>query len=159
MNRFKFQWLMVFTALWCLSGCAASREAGPRQATGTPAQVGRQATNEAGRVERKKTCPDEIQDWGWRERTITEEELTDMENCEPGLDRSVCARILSSLNTRTELLIREDIRNRKPLKVPNDFRAYRHWNPLPKHVGNLSHIPKMILVVKDIPHLGWSERG
>jgi hypothetical protein len=150
---------MVFAALWWLSGCAASGEAGPRQATGTPAQLGRQAMAEPGRMARKKTCPDEIQDWGWRERTITEEELADMENCEPGLDRSVCARILSALNTKTEFLIREDIRNRKPLKVPNDFRAYRHWNPLPKHVAKLSAIPKMILVVKDIPYLGWYEQG
>lgn len=159
MNRVRFQWIMVCAALWWLSGCAFSGDSSPRHAAGTPAQIGRQAVAEMGHGGRKKTCPDEIQDWGWRERTITEEELNTWEGCDAGLDSQQCLAILAALNTKTGFLVREDMRNRIPLKVPNDFRAYRHWNPLPKRLAKLSHIPKAIVVVKDIPYLAWYEQG
>ena len=43
--------------------------------------------------------------------------------------------------------------------MPNDFRAYRNWTPLPQQVEKLAHLPKTILVVKDIPFIGWYENG
>jgi hypothetical protein len=78
---------------------------------------------------------------------------------DPALNAAVCHQILARLNSKAEFHIYDDIRNQRPLRVPNDYRACRNWTPLPRQVESLSHIPKSILVVKDIPSLGWYENG
>lgn len=95
----------------------------------------------------------------WTERVITEDELLQIERANPELDVNTCREILSRLNTREQYYIREDIRKGRKLKVPLDFRAFRDWTPLPLRLGTAQRSPKFILVVKDIPFIGWYESG
>lgn len=148
--------LVVCGSFW---GCAVSTNSsvdGP-----SPMSSGAQRREHPAMKGKIETIPysQEITDWGWEERAISEEELNNLEKKDPSLTSSVCRKILARLNTKAEFHISEDIRNRKPLKVPNDFRAFRNWNPLPRRLANLSHIPRSIVVVKDIPFLCWYEKG
>ena len=101
----------------------------------------------------------EISDWGWSERVVTEDELSNIERLDPSMTPSVTHQILARLNSKAEYCIYDDIRKSKPLRAPNDFRAYRNWTPLPQQSEELAHAPKTILVVKDIPFIGWYENG
>ncbi|NLI83283.1 MAG: L,D-transpeptidase [Deltaproteobacteria bacterium] len=103
--------------------------------------------------------PERITDHGWTRRVFKEEEFLRWEKLDPTLDRSQCVKILARLNTKADFSITGDIRDGRPLQVPNDFRAFRDWNPLPDVLPNLSHLPRSIVVVKDIPFLGWYARG
>ncbi|MCE5335938.1 MAG: L,D-transpeptidase [Desulfobacteraceae bacterium] len=95
----------------------------------------------------------------WTERAVSENELLELENSNPDLDINTCREILSRLNIKEAFYIREDIRNGKKLKVPNDFRAYKEWTPLPVQLPASLNAPKFILIVKDIPFIGWYESG
>jgi len=95
----------------------------------------------------------------WTERTVTENELLELEKSDPDLDINTCREILSRLNTKEPFYIRDDMRNGRKLKVPDDFRAYRQWTPLPVRLPVAVSAPKFILVVKDIPFIGWYESG
>jgi len=97
---------------------------------------------------------------GWTQRTISEDELLQTEKTNPDLDINTCREILSRLNTKEQYYIRDDIRNGRKLKVPNDFSAFRDWTPLPPRLtAPALRSPKFILVVKDIPFIGWYESG
>ncbi|MHC1743394.1 MAG: L,D-transpeptidase [Syntrophobacteraceae bacterium] len=96
---------------------------------------------------------------GWTQRAITEDELADLYLNDPQLTPEEVKRILSRLNIRDRYLIGEDIRQNRPMKVPNDFRSYRDWSPLPIWKTELKRWPKSILVVKDLFYLGWYEHG
>jgi hypothetical protein len=98
-------------------------------------------------------------DVGWMERRIGEAELLGFNQKEPDLSPSAKLAILARLNTRAKYYIDEDIRSGQALKVPNDFSAFRHWTPLPKFIPETVSVPKFVLVVKDIPFIGWYERG
>lgn len=67
--------------------------------------------------------------------------------------------ILARINRKARLYIVDDIKKKRPLKVPVDFAAYRTWSPLPKILPGGAEVPRLILVVKDIPFTGWYENG
>ena len=95
----------------------------------------------------------------WTERVITEDELLNLEKSNPALDVNTCREILSRLNTKEAFYIRDDVRNSHKIKVPNDFGAYKGWTPLPVQLPASLRFDRFILVVKDIPFLGWYESG
>jgi lipoprotein-anchoring transpeptidase ErfK/SrfK len=92
-------------------------------------------------------------------RTITEKELRKLQDKDPDLDFYQCLAILSRLNKKDKEYIRADMKNKKPLKVPRDFSAYKEWSPLPRTITGIGKIPKFVLIVKDIPFLGWYSNG
>lgn len=99
-------------------------------------------------------------DLSWTVRAISEQELLNLERSDPALDINTCREILSRLNTKEAFYIRDDIRNGRRLKVPNDFSAYKEWTPMPVRLPEkLSGPAKFILVVKGIPFIGWYESG
>jgi hypothetical protein len=75
------------------------------------------------------------------------------------LNTTACQQILARLNSKAYYYISDDMRNGRPLKVPNDFRAYQGWTPLPRNLGDAVDASKLILIVKGIPFLGWYEKG
>jgi hypothetical protein len=105
-----------------------------------------------------QAAPDS-QNLSWTERVLTEDELLKLEASEPGLDINTCREILSRLNTKESFYIRDDMRNGRKIKVPNDFNAYKDWSPMPIRLPASLGFAKFILVVKDIPFLGWYESG
>jgi lipoprotein-anchoring transpeptidase ErfK/SrfK len=92
-------------------------------------------------------------------RKVTEKELRKLEEKDPGLDFYQCLAILSRLNLKDKEYIRADMKQGRPLKVPKDFSSYKDWSPLPRTITGVGQIPKFILIVKDLPFLGWYERG
>jgi len=98
-------------------------------------------------------------DHGWTERVISEEELLYLERSDPSLDLITCREILSRLNTKEPFYVREDIRQGRALRVPNDFSAYKDWTPLPARLPATMRAPKFILVAKDVGFIGWYENG
>lgn len=95
----------------------------------------------------------------WTMRVIPEEELLQLEKTDPDLDINTCREILSRLNTKESFYIRDDIRNNRKLKVPVDFKAFKNWTPLPVQLAASQGFSKFILVVKEIPFIGWYESG
>ena len=98
-------------------------------------------------------------DLSWTERVVSEEELIGLFDRNPALDLDTCREILGRLNGKEVYYIRSDIRTGTRLKVPGDFGAYLEWTPLPARVAAFSSFPRLILVVKGIPFLGWYEAG
>lgn len=96
---------------------------------------------------------------GWTERTITNKELSKWQQQDRDLTLNRCYQILARLNVRAHYRIPEDIKEGKPLKVPNDFIEYKNWSPLPTYVDEANKLHKFVLIVKDIPFLGWYEKG
>jgi hypothetical protein len=94
-----------------------------------------------------------------KQRVITEDEIDRLTEKDPKLTLYVCQDILARLNKKDRLYISEDIKQKRPLKVPVDFAAYLNWSPLPKSLPGGGDIPKLILVAKDIPFTGWYENG
>lgn len=103
--------------------------------------------------------PPKPRETGWTHRVITEDELADLYVNDPQLSPEEVKRILSRLNIRDRYLIGDDIRQKRPMKVPNDFRAYKDWSPLPAVKAELNRWPKSILVVKNLSYLAWYEQG
>ena len=101
----------------------------------------------------------DYRDLSWTERVISEAELLGMERSDPSLDVNTCRDILARLNTEEPFYIREDIRQGRKLKVPNDFNAYRDWTPMPVRLPANLQAPKFILVAKDLGFIGWYESG
>ncbi len=95
----------------------------------------------------------------WTQRVITEKEIERMSQKDMDLSPSACLRILAKLNARDFDYIAQDIRDGKPIKVPNDFTAFKSWTPLEKYIPDVADLPKFILIVKDVPYIGWYERG
>ena len=98
-------------------------------------------------------------DSGWTERTFEPQELQELTDRELDLNPRLCLKVLARLNLKDRAYIQEDMRQRKLLKVPNDFRAHLTWTPMPRHIPQLSGERKFILVVKNIPFAGWYESG
>jgi hypothetical protein len=95
----------------------------------------------------------------WTERVITEDELLKLGTSNPELDINTCREILSRLNTKESFYIRDDVRQGRKIKVPNDFNAYKDWTPLPVQLPASLGFSRFILIVKNIPFLGWYESG
>lgn len=148
MIHLRYQWQAVIVFCLVLCGCSGSQ--GIRIPTPPPPSQQTGMTRPA--------LP-EISDWGWSERVVTEDELNKLEMMDPSMNPSVTHQILARLNGKAAYYIYDDIRKGKPLRVPNDFRAYQNWTPLPQQAQPLASSPKTILVVKDLPFIGWYENG
>ncbi|MFZ2445307.1 MAG: L,D-transpeptidase [Syntrophobacteraceae bacterium] len=96
---------------------------------------------------------------GWKERVLTARELDRVGARDPDLSPSIAKRLLARLNARDFDYIDEDIRNGRTIRVPNDFTAFKTWTPLPKYLPEVAGLEKFILIAKDIPFIGWYERG
>lgn len=101
----------------------------------------------------------ESRDFSWTYRTITEREILRISDKDPELSPSIIRGILARLNVKSRYYIADDIKAGQKLKVPNNFSAFKKWTPLPHSIPELANVPKAILIVKDIPFLGWYERG
>jgi lipoprotein-anchoring transpeptidase ErfK/SrfK len=95
----------------------------------------------------------------WTFRVITENELERVSQNDRDLSPSVSLRILAKLNARDFDYIAQDIRDGTPIKVPNDFASFKTWTPLEKFIPDVADLPRFILIVKDLPYIGWYERG
>jgi len=95
----------------------------------------------------------------WTKRVITEKELEGLSRKDMDLSPSASLRILAKLNARDFDYIAQDIRDGNPIKVPNDFTAFKTWTPLPKYIPDVADLPQFILIVKGLPYIGWYERG
>ncbi len=95
----------------------------------------------------------------WTYRAITEKELIGLSKKDPELTTVRAYDILANLNARARYYVREDVANRRPLKVPNNFSAYKNWSPLPRYIPDLTQVQKFILITKDTPYLAWYEYG
>jgi hypothetical protein len=98
-------------------------------------------------------------DTGWKQRVISQDELSRLNEKDSTLTPAVCCLILARLNAKAHYHVSDDIRNGRSLKVPNNFGSYKHWTPMPRYLPKLDGVPKFILVVKDIPFLGWYAEG
>ncbi|NLI82765.1 MAG: L,D-transpeptidase [Deltaproteobacteria bacterium] len=96
---------------------------------------------------------------GWVERVITEDELEILAERDPELSPSVARGILARLNVRARYYIAEDMKAKRPLKVPHDFHQFKNWTPMPARLPEVAHLAKFVMVVKKIPFLGWYEQG
>ncbi|MEN6483514.1 MAG: L,D-transpeptidase, partial [Syntrophobacteraceae bacterium] len=96
---------------------------------------------------------------GWTERSISSEEIEELCGREPELTPRACMEILARLNLKDRAYIKQDVKSGKTLKVPNDFRAYFTWTPLPRKLDEVEGAGKFILVVRDIPFIGWYADG
>jgi hypothetical protein len=153
--NWKSKAIFALCLLLCTgAGCQRVRFPDPPQVS-----VGAEMKQQVGVKQEKNLASSEISDWGWSERVITEDELNNLELKDPTLTSSSSHKILARLNSKAEFYIYGDIRRQRPLRVPNDFRAYRDWTPLPREIKDPAPTPKCILVVKDIPFIGWYEKG
>lgn len=95
----------------------------------------------------------------WTQRVINEKELEAIFKRDMDLSPSASRRLLAKLNARDFDYIAQDIQDGKPIRVPNDFTAFKTWTPLAKYIADVADLPKFILIVKDLPYIGWYERG
>jgi lipoprotein-anchoring transpeptidase ErfK/SrfK len=98
-------------------------------------------------------------DYRTKRRVVTESELARVGKTDPELTRMACLEILARLNRRARYYIPDDIKHKRRMIVPNDFRAYKKWTPLPRYIRKLAKVRKFILVVKNITFLGWYSNG
>ncbi len=103
--------------------------------------------------------PEYPPDEGWTERKLSPKDLDHLVKKHPDLDKKQILEILARLNIRDRDYLEEDIAKGRKLKVPNDIAFYRTWTPMPDEIPETSHLPKLILVSKDIPFIGWYEKG
>jgi len=92
-------------------------------------------------------------------RAITEKEVRKLQEKDPDLEFYRCMEILCRLNKKDKEYIREDMKLKRPLTVPKKFSSYKGWSPLPGNIAGAGKFPKLILVVKNIPFLGWYQNG
>lgn len=155
-------WGFGLLALLLLSGCA-KRPVSMQEAEYFEPYREEQETPAA--AERKRDAPSkqlrkpEKKDLSVVRRRITEKELRQIEEKDPALSFYQCLEILCRLNKKDKEYIRADMRRKSPLAVPKDFHAYRDWSPLPAQISGVKQFPKFILVVKNIPFIGWYEKG
>jgi len=95
----------------------------------------------------------------WTQRVINDKELEAISQRDMDLSPSASRRLLAKLNARDFDYIAQDIRDGKPIRVPNDFTALKSWTPLEKYIPDVADLPKFILIVKDVPYIGWYENG
>jgi lipoprotein-anchoring transpeptidase ErfK/SrfK len=92
-------------------------------------------------------------------RVITEKELRRIEQKDPDMGFYRSLEILCRLNKKDKEYIRKDMKQKRLLIVPKNFYSYRDWSPLPGTVTRARKFSKFILVVKNIPFLGWYQNG
>src|SRR5208337_5665157 len=92
-------------------------------------------------------------------RAITEKEVRKLQAKDPDLEFYRCIEILCRINKKDKEYIRADMKRKRPLRVPKNFSSYKDWSPLPEKIAGAGKFPKFILVVKDIPFLGWYQNG
>ncbi|NLI81159.1 MAG: L,D-transpeptidase [Deltaproteobacteria bacterium] len=140
-----------------LTGIAGAAEENRRQAGGRETLVGhiaRRADQPAQRLESRggeKTA--------WKRRVVTPSELEQISEKDPDLYPVAALEILARINTRARYHIAEDVQKGRPILVPDDFTHYKDWSPVPEVLPSAFRIPKLILIVKDIPFIGWYEHG
>jgi hypothetical protein len=100
-----------------------------------------------------------LPDMGIEQRAVSEGELLDACERDPELTPGACHDILARLNIKDPAYIRKDVAKGIVLTVPNDFSSYKTWTPLPRHLPQVARVGKFVLVVKNIPFLGWYEKG
>jgi len=100
-----------------------------------------------------------VMDTGWQVRTLGFEELEALSDEDPALDQQACLEMLARLNQKDRVYIKEDMKRQRPIRVPNDFTAFKTWSPLPRSLSQIRNEKQFILVSKDIPFLGWYEEG
>ncbi len=132
-----------------LSGCAA-RQVDLRQVPGSEDSYAMSAAGQHNYVQKPVPAV---------KRVISEKELRNIERKDPRLHYQKCLEILARFNGKDKEYIRSDIKHRRALLVPRDFEAQKDWTPLPPALTGVGHIPKLLLVVKDLSFLGWYERG
>lgn len=93
------------------------------------------------------------------ERVVTEKELQQVSEKDPEMSRVVCLEILARLNGKAREYVAQDVKHKRRIKAPSDFRAFRNWTPLPHSLAARVGLPKFVLVVKDIPFIGWYENA
>jgi hypothetical protein len=157
MMRSKLQWKAVLILCFVVCNCAGYQRV--RFPSTGQASLRPETKQQTGITQQKTLASSEISDWGWSERIVTEDELNGLEMKYPALTPSISHKILARLNSKAEFHIYDDIRKQKPLRVPNDFRAYLDWTPLPRQLQHPTPTPKCILVVKEIPFVGWYDNG
>lgn len=146
-------------ALTCilLAGCAVKQvdlrqaleyQPAAKSAPGTPGQ-------DYAKLEKKNAEGP----YRWTRRVITDKELLQLEKMDAQLTRVASWEILGRLNVKSAFHISRDIKGKTPLKVPLNFSAYKTWTPLPETIWEVGALPKFILIIKDIPFLGWYEKG
>jgi hypothetical protein len=137
-------WGVIFCGMADTGFCADSADKGAMQYT-------RSDPGAANREQASKLT--------WTKRVVTEDELWD--SCEKGskLDPVLCRDILARLNCRARYYIFDDVRHGRPIKVPDDFAGFKDWTPMPPSLPQFSELPRLIVVVKDVPFLGWYEMG
>lgn len=148
--------LALFFVFGFLIGCSTKRIEVPKVAQ-NPAPRAEEITRPTPPAEPRAV--EKAPDYSYTTRVITEEELWRISEKDPDLTPTLCRHILARLNIKAHYYISDDIEKGRPLKVPNDFSAYKSWTPLPAYVAGLSRVPKLILVAKDIFFLGWYEHG
>jgi lipoprotein-anchoring transpeptidase ErfK/SrfK len=92
-------------------------------------------------------------------RVVSEKELLRERDKDRELTLGRTWEILARVNNKATHYVTREIKSGSPMYVPNDFAAYKDWTPLPRQIEDLASVPKFILVVKDIPFLGWYEDG
>lgn len=151
----------MFSILFLLSGCAVRNVdmqqidyVGPAEEQEEEMPVAGQPASTAAPAK-----PTVKKDLAVVRRKITEQEVRKLQAKDPELDFYKCVEILSRLNKKDKEYIRADMKHKRAMQVPRDFSAYKNWTPLPRTLMGAGKFPKCILVVKDIPFLGWYERG
>lgn len=137
-----------------LCGCAPKRVSPPPQVPGTAAEEARKDAPPP-----KVSYTGNVWGPGLTRRIITEKEIEGITKRNPDLTRRMCLEILGRLNSKSHFHIPDDIKRKQKLRVPRDFAAYKDWTPMPKGIFEAAEVPKFILIVKDIPFIGWYEKG
>ena len=84
---------------------------------------------------------------GWTQRVVDEAELAQLTERDPELSFSISKQILARINGRAPYYIDQDIKQGRPLKVPDNFTFYKNWSPLPKE------IPEVVVVTESLQRL------
>ncbi|MEN6441753.1 MAG: L,D-transpeptidase [Syntrophobacter sp.] len=157
------RWVGFLCVLLMLSGCA-TRQVDMQQAENLPPYW--EDLPEVRPVERPPVGPSKQppkkttkQQPALVKRVVTEKELRSLEQKDPDLHFNRAVEILSRLNGKDKEYIRDDIKRKRAITVPRDFASYKEWSPLPATIAGTGHLPKFIVIVKDICFLGWYEKG
>lgn len=144
-------WLVILALCVWLSGCAGRQE--------SVKSVSSEVSSRSKAVQTDRPAAPAPPATGWTTRLVTMDELLQAGRMDPALTPPACKEILARLNVKAPYRISDDMHNKRPLMVPNDFRAYREWSPLPESVPEFAAVPKAILIIKEHPFMGWYERG
>lgn len=154
--RTCLRWLLFLLTAQFLSACATpSVDLQQAMEFPPPEQVDRDVKEPRPRDPRQAG----VTGGRWSERVITERDIQKVCDRDPDLTPVMCYEILGRLNSRARYYIPDDIKAKKRMKVPHDFKAYKNWSPLPRQIHAARGFPKFILIVKDIPFIAWYQNG